>query len=217
MDPTLLIIILFVVAPLIEKILRAGKQRGDAPPPPAPMPRPRPRTEREAGEVARLPTQAGPAEADRETAAAVLPDDLWEILTGERRTSLPPPTSAPPQTPPDSEYETEDAEPAFSYDDVVMHEQAPPRPQPPSRSTSYDDRLIVREPPQIVSLERTSFDDVARHSQFHHRLEALPARERVRRPRRARAVDFVSQADLRRAIITNEVLGPPRGLEPGGL
>jgi hypothetical protein len=76
-DFGILLLILFILAPLLEKLLKAGRPKE----PPEEQQQPRPRMQQRSlpGEER---TRAG---ADDETAAGVLPDDLWEILTGERR------------------------------------------------------------------------------------------------------------------------------------
>lgn len=128
MDPVVLIIILFVVAPLLERLFKAGKgdqklppgQRPGQPPGqwPAPpqrrMPEQRPHSgEPRPGEGPVGQGQTG-ARAEQETAAGMLPDDLWEILTGERR--LPPPTRPPA----DEEYEPEFDD---EIDDEILAEE----------------------------------------------------------------------------------------------
>jgi hypothetical protein len=78
-DFGILLLILFILAPLLEKLLKAGRPK--EPPveqgPGQQLPQQRQRS---------LPGEQG-APADDEAAAGVLPDDLWEILTGERRPS----------------------------------------------------------------------------------------------------------------------------------
>jgi hypothetical protein len=78
-DFGILLLILFILAPLLEKLLKAGRPK--EPPveqgPGQQLPQQRQRA---------LPGDQG-APADDEAAAGVLPDDLWEILTGERRPS----------------------------------------------------------------------------------------------------------------------------------
>jgi hypothetical protein len=85
-DFGILLLILFILAPLLEKLLKAGR------PPQAPP------EEQQGPPGQRLPReQRRPmprAETEEESAAGVLPDDLWEILTGERQA---PPAEPPPQ------------------------------------------------------------------------------------------------------------------------
>jgi hypothetical protein len=100
LDPFLLLVIVFIVAPLIERLLKAGRQdQSQLPPrrPQRPPPMQRPREEPQPRVVIRR-------EDDEDAAVAMLPDDLWEILTGEKRTpALPPEPVAEAE-----EYETYD-------------------------------------------------------------------------------------------------------------
>jgi hypothetical protein len=116
-DPGLIIIILFLLAPLLERLLKVGRPPQE--PPEGQLPQQRQPGQRMPGQ--RLPGQTLPgprppvpddedqpfrsvpaadAEADR-SAATMLPDDLWEILTGEKRAPAQPPLpQAPPQRAP---------------------------------------------------------------------------------------------------------------------
>jgi hypothetical protein len=96
-DFGILLLILFILAPLLEKLLKAGRPK-------------EPPVEQDPGQQAgqRLPQQRQQSlpgdervraeSANDEPAAGVLPDDLWEILTGERRPQQPP-RPAPPAEP----------------------------------------------------------------------------------------------------------------------
>jgi hypothetical protein len=242
LDPFLLIIIVFIVAPLIERILKAGKQ---APPPPGapgrrpqvpPQQRPRPGRPGEyesadeyggASTQVRLPRPVEEEEnEEEELAAGMLPDDLWEILTGERRTPRPPPRTTPPHTPapvpqdePEPAYESryeadygtalepyEADEPAL-YEEVLVDEERASLPE------LFEREIPVRPSPRVVSLEQLSFDDERRHDQFHHRLDRLPRAATVG-GRAGHDYRFTSRADVRRAIIMAEILGTPKGLQP---
>jgi hypothetical protein len=145
MDPAILIILIFIVAPLLEKLLKAGKKPGEPPQPrpgqpPVPprpgqrqVPQQRPRADLpwEAPEPPRQAAPGQPQEEEREAAAAMLPDDLWEILTGERR--APPPTRPPA----DDEYEPDfDELPEDLPEELTaaQPEPAPWRPTGPARA-----------------------------------------------------------------------------------
>jgi hypothetical protein len=105
LDFGLLLIILFIVAPLLERLLKAGQQPpeqgGPQVPrrPGQPLPRQQPRRMPTADGEEELPFRSVPAghERDEEAAAGMLPDDLWEILTGEKRPQ--PPREAPAEPP----------------------------------------------------------------------------------------------------------------------
>jgi hypothetical protein len=95
-DFGILLLILFILAPLLEKLLKAGRPKE---PPVGQDP------QQQAGQRLPQQRQSLPGDermsvetADDEPAAGVLPDDLWEILTGERRPK-PPPRPATPAEP----------------------------------------------------------------------------------------------------------------------
>ena len=224
MDPGLLIIILFIVAPLLERLLKGAKQPPDQPPPgqrpqrpqrppqQRPLPGPRPGQQR-------LPQPQGQRQApsaEPENAVDILPEDLWAILTGQKpmpRPTLPEPEleAEPVRVPPRSRpapLPTTRPERGHSYDE---DEIAEPTHLPVPHSA--DDYVPLHEPPKIVSLEQLEFDDEVRHDQFHERLDALPEPVKGKRHRRPAAHRFTSDDDLRHAIIMSEVLGKPRGLE----
>jgi hypothetical protein len=91
LDFGLLLIIVFILAPLLEKLLGAGRQRPGQQPPVPPGGRPQqgrvpPSQRSRVPADDDTPFRSVPASHDDdESAASVLPDDLWEILTGERR------------------------------------------------------------------------------------------------------------------------------------
>lgn len=222
MDPAILLIIVFIVAPLIERLLKAGKGAQQPPdqPPQQRMPQQRPPQPFPNREAQRR-QESGTATAEDDAAAAMLPDDLWEILTGERR----------PAQLPEAQQELEDLERAYAADEypgeadtleeVASLEEPSPgewisqRPEEAPVVVSHDTYrrpLPEREAPQIVSLEKLSFDTEKRHDRFHDNLDTLGGPERVRRPK-PNPYRFTSDEDLRRAIVMNEILGTPKGLE----
>ena len=219
MDPALLLIIVFIVAPLIERLLKAGKG-AQLPPEPRPQQRIPPQQ--------RVPQQRPPQQRERsagrseEAAADMLPDDLWEILTGERRTPR-----APVPVPEVEPEEIDEQYPVEAYPDEAqsLEEAALERPSPRGWLSKYPETTEVvlgpeaferpipeREVPQVVSLEQLSFDSEKRHDRFHQRLETLTPAAKVRRPAPS-TYRFTSDEDVRRAIVMSEILGPPKGLE----
>lgn len=227
MDPAILLIIIFIVAPLIERLLKAGKQNQQPPPPQQRLPqRPGQRLPRE-----RLPEEweeeeveapesqpARPRAETRDTAAEMLPDDLWEILTGERR----PPQRPTPQRAPDPVLEE-----GFSLEEGRSLEEegslevqrtgewmsAPPESLEITLPTEpYIRPNPLRPAPKVVSLEEIDFDYDQRHDDFHDKLDSLGGPARVKRPAPS-TYRFRNDEDLRRAIVTAEILGTPRGLE----
>lgn len=212
MDPGLLLVILFIVAPLIEKLIKAGKQPPPEQPPqrrpPAQRP-PRPLEEERAPQV-QIPRRPPPRDEDG-NAVDILPEDLWAILTGQQPAPRPVPRRLPEPEPepaheqPVATHPTARGETGYSYDEDVEDETA----HLPVRR-SAEEYVPMHEPGRVVSLEQLEFDDEKRHVKFHERLQALPAAAVMRPVRRHR---FTSDEDLRRAIIMTEVLGKPKGLE----
>ena len=234
MDPAILIIIVFIVAPLIERLLKAGKQNQQQPPPQQRMPqRPRQRLPHEQQPEEWAPEheqQAGGyrAESRDDAAAEMLPDDLWEILTGERRPpQRPAPRPPPAGSPREGDYSLE-AGPSLeehSVEDEGLF-QAPPRETQSSGEWSMEPETLevvlppepyirpnpVRLVPKVVSLEEIDFDYDLRHDEFHDKLDSLGGPARVKRPALS-PYRFRSNDDLRRSIVMAEILGTPRGLE----
>lgn len=85
MDIGTLLIILVFLAPLLEKILTGGKKPPGAPPQQKPRQPPRPAGRQPA--PYEVPQSSGPVrpEPDAGNASEMLPDDLWELVTGEKR------------------------------------------------------------------------------------------------------------------------------------
>jgi hypothetical protein len=223
LEPGLILIIVFILAPLIERLLKAGKG-AQLPPEPRPQQRippqqrvPQPRPQQ------RLPQQReGTAGRSEEAAADMLPDDLWEILTGERRTPRAP-VPAPEMEPEDIDEQY----PVEAYPDEAqsLEEAALEQPSPRGWLSKYPEQTEVvlgpeaferpipeREVPQVVSLEQLSFDSEKRHDRFHQRLETLKPAAKVRRPAPS-LYRFRDDEDVRRSIVMSEILGPPKGLE----
>ncbi|HEX6135923.1 MAG TPA: hypothetical protein VFZ24_18265 [Longimicrobiales bacterium] len=212
MDPSILIILIFIAAPLIERLLKAGKQQ-QPPQQRRPMPPPRQRLpeQRPATQAEEPPARVVIARREEEeSAAAMLPDDLWEILTGERR-----PQSVPAPRP---EWEVEEEEEeAYALEQPVSSEEEYTRLRREPAPVVLPEEPYVRplprhEPPAIVSLEEVDIDDRLRHRQFHERLSSIAPAARVHLSAPSRHL-MPSGEELRHAIIMAEVLGKPKGLE----
>lgn len=224
MDPSLILILLFIVAPLIEKLLKAGKNEPDDQPPrpraprdlPGQAPRPTPRVE--------LPRErVEPRQRAPENAADILPNDLWEILTGQK------PAPAPRRVPmPEPEPEPEEVggfeivtEDGGSWDDDVATEEIGASADVRSVETAtareipvlYERPIVERELPKVVSMEALTIDPKKRHDEFHRKVDRLAARDAAAE-RSPRTALFASTDEVRRGIIVAEVLGPPKGLQP---
>jgi hypothetical protein len=101
-DIGILLIIVFILAPLLERLLKLGRPKEPPQEGGAPQRAPRTRRPRDLPDEAEdRPFRSIPsadAEPDMTSAADMLPDDLWEILTGERRQPRPPPEPTRSQT-----------------------------------------------------------------------------------------------------------------------
>lgn len=208
MDPELLIILFLILAPLLERLLKVGQKKKPPAPrreiprrePPRRMPAPSTRTADDE------PSMEQPAaRREDETAATILPEDLWEILTGERQ--FPQPVPAPQPVPEPYEESYDEIEPVHEWEQeesVVV-----PEPVPRPREGLYASR--DRTEPQVVSLEPLELDDEERHRRFHERVSVVTTA--ATEPTGPAVFRFRSGEDLRRAMIVTEVLGPPKGLQ----
>ncbi len=114
------------------------------------------------------------------------PEDLWEILTGER---LPFPE-------PERPVETRPEPKPLPPDDPRS-----PRPEPVAEVVSLEGE----------SLEATEISSEARHDEFHRLIDR--PRPVVRRRGALERLGLEKRSDVRRAIVLAEVLGKPRSLE----
>ena len=211
------VIFFFIVLPIIQRVLGVGKH-GQPPTTRRPPPRRLPDAHRLPETPRRQvpPPTAEPArrsETEMDPAAEMIPAELWEILTGQRR----PPVVLPPSPEPDVDEElAEDEEAVF-------------RPAPASEDRAIEDlmrrrdaelardRAVDHTPPRVVTLETEPLPEPARHAAFHAQMERtrpLQAVAVAQRPTRHSLSTLLrSRSDLRRSIIIQEVLGPPKGLE----
>lgn len=199
-------IIVFIAFSLISILGRARKAPpGTKPAPGLPgrhSPAPEGAAPRQEERVATGPSHG---DGNAEQAAAVLiPDDLWEILTGEQRPSEPAPIP--------EEYDEWEPEPS---DDGVpdwrsaTEEELVLAGRPPIEEAQTLETIPSRELPRVVSLETPPLPPRERHEAFHRKIDALrEAEASSRHSRRA-----PNRARLRQAIVLREVLGPPKGLE----
>lgn len=176
---------------------------------------------------------------EAESAAEMIPDDLWAILTGETRRPAPRPEPrgepeweaghraeprwedepAPPPEPefepwwesePEQEPRWEPAERATWEEDEASEEEE----VTVVATRSYEETLARRQrEPEIVSLETPPPPTEIRHARFHERIDALREADAERRARQQRRSSAARQRSLRRAMVLREVLGPPKGLE----
>lgn len=210
-----LIILAFIFLPLIDGILksrRAGQQE-DVPDktPPA---RERERVGQGAGTMGgsgrspQDPVESGPA-------ADMIPADLWEVLTGERRSE---PKPAEPSWQEDEE--PWGPTPAEEFPDELGGEDGDLPPWAREYEDTGDVEPETTEPvspphgfPQVVSLEAPPPPPEVRHRRFHEKYDSeAPTPAPVRSDFRGELRSGLRGQGLRRSVILAEVLGPPRGL-----
>ena len=222
-----LIILAFIFLPLLDGIFkrrRAGQEED------APIRGPhRPERER-VGHGAGASSAGGRAgtgrtpeeEVDAGPAADMIPADLWEVLTGERRSTPPseepswqddeePWMQAPAEEVPD-ELDVGDDESfpwAREHDDVQDLKDLPDL-EPEATETVAPHHGI----PQVVSLETPPPPPEVRHRRFHEKYDTAPL-PAAPVPPGGLVGDLRSGLrgqGLRRTVILAEILGPPKGM-----
>jgi hypothetical protein len=230
---------LLVLAFVLWSVLRSVLGRGGTQAPPRPRGRAGDGPPHGATPGARRETTQARATAPGEvesaaptSAADMIPDELWEILTGEKRRPVVvrAPEAEAETRPSGARAHVPDFEPEFEPDfdedfesefepEGVVGLEAEPAPvsvgehrslevlQPAGRAESLEAE------PVVVSLEAPLPPPAERHAAFHSRIgdaKPQPARERVRSGGPLR---LGGRSELRRMMILREVLGPPKALE----
>lgn len=175
----LLLLFVFFVLPLIQQLVGRRKQRGHSPPP----------MEGEGEEVARLPVQAPPREAQAGWSAEWGDWPGFEVDEVEEEVLA---------------AEAEATATQFFTGEEISAELFTPE--------------VARGRDPVVSLEPLHVDHSRHpardHARFHERyLASPPAPPHRAATSRARAL-LRTPGDLHRAILVAEVLGPPRALNP---
>lgn len=182
----ILIIFFFIVLPILEGIQK--KRREDE-------------RKRQGGVQ---PDRPGPRVADRSSsrsdtpasAADMVPEDLWELLTGQKK--------------PGTQQRAPEPEPAWT---------PAPIPAPEPVSAEYGE-LESADLPEAVSLEVAVPPPVERRvptaEERHRQFEAEYVDHHAARPKHhtsalLRALDHPT--GLQQAVLLKEILGPPKGLE----
>lgn len=230
----ILFIILSFIARAVGDVLKGGKKGPDQKPQPRqrlPQQAPRQQLPQSRAESSQRPPRQQPQRMGQRTspaaergqrtssaeerAAELIPAELWEILTGQQR---PAPSSRPQPVPDEADDDEElvaDEEslivPETTREDRDVDELLR------SRREAADLRARGPEPyrPLVVSLETPPLPTAARHAAFHQKHAAQDPARVIRRgpaPGIARLAGSQPGA-LRRAIILQEVLGKPKGLE----
>jgi hypothetical protein len=194
----LLIILVFIVIPIVDGIQKQRqKSRGPG----------------NGGEGRPEPGRPDPPGEEPQSAADMVPADLWELLTGEKRPGQGSESGEGEASWPAGEAEAEgiaDWRPSdrwpveeetvsAEYDEPVSAEYESPAysPEAPVPETSYMERLVP-SPEQ-------------RHREFHALIDA----PREARGRRASPLirALRSREGLKQAVLFKEILGTPKGLE----
>ena len=211
----IILFLIFVLAPIIEQIRK--KQQKQQPPTRQPpsrlpqsrtpeLPQPRSHTEEVSGK-------------ERDAASVLIPDDLWQILTGEARPPVltTPPQQIPRRKPietvyiPPEEAEDEEAAPAEDVNiEVARTSREAVQREHARRHKPVEARSLEVEP-EIISLETGAPSGAARHSAFHDKL--LKTAQVATKARKQSLLNMSDVREVRRAFILQEVLGRPRGLE----
>lgn len=200
--------VIFIVGPLLEQLRKKQQPPQQRPPvrvPQAPQQQPLPRSTTE--EVSAKP---------RESAAVMVPDDLWQVLTGEARPApVPAPKPASKQRPWDVVYippeETEDEEETFVENVNVELERTTReavRREHAQRHKPVEAQSLEVTQANIISLETPVPSSRARHRAFHEKIDKKPVAKAAYKP-----LFFGTVEELRRGFIMQEILGKPRGLE----
>lgn len=148
-------------------------------------------------------------EVEAISAADLVPDELWEILTGERRTPAPEPRQdvRSPEEPVVGTPEPVTRQVGGHHQDEATATVLAP-------AWREEDRTVedAADPalPVVVALETPPPPPEVRHAAFHERLDRLPPPPSARR---RRGTGLGGRRNLRRAMVLHEVLGPPKGLE----
>jgi hypothetical protein len=191
--------VIFVLAPILDQARRKKQQtpQRQRPAPPARIPEHRPTP------VPRSQQPTERSEVGDVSAATMLPDELWEVLTGQPR-----PRSAPQPVPaPDVELEEVDEEEARVREDVEVEARR-------AREEAVSLEEIPRiEAPVVVSMETLPPEPRARHAAFHERLRSVAAPMPVARSARRTRPLLRGRENLRNAVLYQAVLGPPKALE----
>lgn len=218
----ILFIALFILFPIVEQVLK--KKR--APGPQQQEPEDRPLEDEVPDRLERPGRGDGPASQDPGSASDMVPDDLWAVLTGERRE--PRVEEAPGSEPSGWDEEQSPAWGEARRDEKRRwaRQNAPwsiddDQGAPPDQAATPVPESLEEYGPEAYSLERLDLEPEsleqplpsaeARHRQFHELIDRPPRKRKARRSRVSRALR--EPASLRQALILNEVLGTPKGLD----
>ena len=203
----LLFVVLFLLVPLFEGIMKKKRQNQE---PPLPE-EPKPDHEADRPAAARQPVDDGPA-------SEMLPDDLWAVLTGEQRERAPVEVADREVPAREEDGAPWSDRPAWGTD---SRSDAEPEPGEVGWHEIGEEEAAVREPvsleyegPEAYTLETPPPPPEARHAAFHRRLtETAEPRKPVVRRSRNLVRELQTRGGLRQGILLSEILAPPKGLE----
>lgn len=209
----LLMFLIFILGPIFEGIARSKKKGQQPPPPQRRAPPPSSRTE-EVGTRSRV----------EEDASTMVPDELWEILTGQKLPPVQQPTPVPP-SPLDTRaekrpswdvvYDPELEEDEEAEVEVVAVEDVNVETRRARVEAQSLETLERHSVPVVVSLEDNIPTTAVRHAAFHQKVSQPQAVATVELParRRPRLIDLSNRSEIQRAFLMSEVFGKPKGLE----
>lgn len=155
------LLILWVLFEALMGKRKAGKAKGGKtrPVPPAPQPQPRPRT---SGRPADEGHDVAGAGAGAGSAADMLPDDLWAVLTGQPRPARPAPSPAPAEDVEERRPATAGRDRTGAADGWAYRERpgATDKDTVPWRNAGEEDRPRQGRPLERPSLEGPSLEEV---------------------------------------------------------
>jgi hypothetical protein len=220
-----LFIIMLVVARIIGAITKAGKQPGQRPgqqpgvPPQQPQQRLPDTSRSQAPQPAQQPRQAPQPYSAENPATEMIPAELWELLTGQKR---PAPAQTPPPAPKpvSARIDLEEDEESVTADEErvaprrVRDEGAEVELVLRRQRAGLEKRVERRPEPAIVSLETEPLAEPVRHKKYHEKMAVATVAERVNTKFAASVrLNLATPNDLRRAVVLQEILGKPKALE----
>ena len=165
----------------------------------------------------------------QDSSVDMIPDELWNILTGGApRPTRPEPypsaerdpigdggwVTSPPYDEEDAVHSIEGVSAETGGEDLVDYDDDADRTARARyedlRATTWDDRPTSRDAMAIRVAETSE----ARHDEFHDKLREgeIGSAERTARISTRERLGLRSHSDIRRAIVLAEVLGPPKAL-----
>ncbi|MGH7466369.1 MAG: hypothetical protein ACRENP_00135 [Longimicrobiales bacterium] len=194
----ILLFVIFVLGPILDQARRKKQQ-----PPPRQRPGLPGADDARSAQIPRPRQATGRSEVEEESATTMLPDELWEVLTGQPR-----PRPAPQPVPaPDVELEEVNLEEARYREDVEVETRR-------SREEAVSLEEIPRfEAPVVVSMESLPLPPRARHAAFHEKLRTVAEPVATAPFRNLARPQLRGRQHLRNAVLYQAVLGPPKALE----